>query len=394
MNNKFDFYPDTNRENFSRYNPFFQKLVFGRNDLLPFWVADTDFVVMPELSDALAKRANLGLFPYENKSPDLKKSLADWYNSKYDIQMNGKKLLFLPSVNTSIATIIDEFTDPGDGVIIQPPVYQAFAETIKDINREVVNNPLILKDDFYEIDFEDLQLKAQQESSKIMLLCSPHNPVGRVWKKDELQKIVQICIENDILMITDEIHGDIVFEPNLYIGMLNIYEGLSDNVIMVSSAGKTFGIPGLLDSFIYTPNTEYHKQIRTRIKAFHLDKGNAFSNVAWEVIYKHGDTWLKEMKSYLEGNIEYIHKFLKNHLPMIKMTPPEGTYQVWLDFRQLGLDNQELARFLSENAGIALNQGNTYGPGGDGFARMNIASPKTMISQAMNQLKEAVSGLK
>ena len=389
MNYNFDNYPEANRNNLVRYNPVFLKTIFGRSDVLPFWVADTDFLAMPALIDALEERAKTGLFGYETKSASLKKSLSLWYESRYDIRIHPKKLLFMASVNSSIAAIIDEFTIPGEGVIIQPPVYQAFMGIIESLDREVINNPLMLNDNRYEIDFDDLEEKAQRPSAKVFLLCSPHNPVGRVWNKSELIKIAEICAKNDLIIITDEIHGDIVYEPNKYIGMLNVYKELGNKIIMVSSAGKTFGMPGLVDSFIFTPNSDYHEGLKKRIGRFHLDKSNGFANIAWQVVYEQGDDWLKQMTSYLKGNVDYISNYLDSNLDMIKMPMPEGTYQVWLDFRALNLSNDELADFLAKEAGIALNKGNTYGPGGDGFMRMNIASPRKMIVQAMEQLKEA-----
>ena len=309
MNYNFDDYPVADRNNFVRYNPIFLKTIFGQNDILPFWVADTDFPAMPALREALVARAETALFGYETKSPSLKKSLSQWYESRYYLKIHPKKLLFMPSVNSSIAAIIDEFTIPGEGVIIQPPVYQAFKGIIESLEREVINNQLVLSDNRYEIDFEDLRVKAQPPSAKILLLCSPHNPVGRVWQEDELKKIAQICKENDLLLIADEIHGDIVYEPAKYIGMLKVNQEFGNNIVMVSSAGKSFGMPSLIDSFIFTPNSKYFELLKKRIERFHLDKSNGFANTAWQVVYEHGNEWLEQMKVYLKGNIDYIDDF-------------------------------------------------------------------------------------
>jgi cystathionine beta-lyase len=297
MNTDFDNYLDIDRSNFVRYNPVFLKAIFGRTDILPFWVADTDFKVFPALHNALAERADLGMFGYETKSPALKKSLASWYDGRYNIKIHSKRLLFMPSVNASIAAIIDEFTSTGDGVIIQPPVYQAFMGIIDGLGRETINNQLVLENNKYSIDFNDLREKAKLASSKIMILCSPHNPVGRVWNTEELNQVAQICAENNVLLITDEIHGDIVYKPNLYEGMTTEYSQYGDNIIMVSSAGKSFGMPGLIDSFISTPNNNYYKALKTRIERFHLDKSNGFANVAWQVVYENGGEWLEQMTS-------------------------------------------------------------------------------------------------
>lgn len=393
MSSKFDNYLDIDRSNFVRYNPVFLKSIFGRTDILPFWVADTDFKVFSKLHEALADRASLGMFGYETKSPELKKSLASWYDSRYNIKVNSRRLLFMPSVNASIAAIVDEFTIPGDGIIIQPPVYQAFKGIIDGLGRETINNQLILENNRYTIDFDDLKKKAQLSTSKIMILCSPHNPVGRVWNTEELNQVAQICAENNILLIADEIHGDVVYKPNHYVGMTTVNKQYGDNIIMVSSAGKSFGMPGLVDSFIFSPNNDYYKTLKTRIERYHLDKSNGFANIAWEVVYENGGEWLEQMTSYLDENVKFITNYLKEELPEIKLPNPEGTYQIWLDFRELKLTNDELAKFLSHEAGIALNQGYTYGPGGDGFARMNIASPKAMIIEAMEKLKVAVRNL-
>ena len=389
MKYDFDSFKDCDRTNFVRHNPTFLKSFFGKTELLPFWVADTDFEVLPELTKALVERAQQGLFAYETKSPDQKKALCNWYKKQYDVNIHPKSLLFTPSVNTSIALILEEFTEPGAGIIIQPPVYQAFASTIEGLDRKVINNPLVLRDNRYHIDFEDLTSKLNRSDAKILLLCSPHNPVGRVWRSDELNTIAQLCSENDVLLLSDEIHGDVVFSPNHYLSMLKVYEGYEKNMIMISSPGKSFGIPGLIDSFISSPNRDYIKRLHNRIEKYHLGKGNAFSNTALQAVYDHGAEYLEQMTSYIEGNVHYMQDIV-DEIPGVEIIAPEGTYQVWVDFRGLNLSNEDLASFLVSSAGLAVNQGFTYGEGGSGFVRMNIACPRSIIKQAMIQLKEAV----
>jgi cysteine-S-conjugate beta-lyase len=394
MDYNFDENVIADRDNFVRSNPVFLKAIFGRVDVLPFWVADTDFQVMPALKKALAARVETGLFGYETKSPALKKSLSKWYDKRYQIKIKANRLLFMTSVNTSLAALIDEFSSPGDGIIIQPPVFSLFRTIIDSLGRKVINNPLRLAEDRYEFDFADLELKVQDPVNKMLILCSPQNPVGRVWTSNELTKLAQICVENDVLLVTDEIHGDVVYSPNKYVGMLSIYHQFSDHIVMVSSAGKSFGMPGLVDSFIFTPNNAYYEKIKERIERFHLDKSNAFANIAWEAAYTNGEVWLQEMTNYLRGNIDYIAEFLKQNIPIIGLTKPEGTYQVWLDFRKLELTDEELSTFLARDASLALNSGTSYGPGGEGFMRMNIGSTRSTIEQAMQQLKVAVDNLK
>jgi cystathionine beta-lyase len=377
------------RSIFVRYNPIYLKKQFGSPDVLPFWVADSDFDIMPELQEALKRTAERGIFAYEYKSKHLKAALAGWFERRYDIAIEQQNLMFTTSVLTSLAAIIDEFSREQDGIIIQPPVYQAFETIITSLDRTIVNNPLLLEDGKYIIDFADLQNKAELQTTKMMILCSPHNPVGRVWKQEELERIANICKASDILLITDEIHADIVYPGNRFIGMTSVYKSISNNIIMVGSAGKSFGIPGLVDSFIYTPDRNLKTAIQKRIMKYHLGKSNAFANTALETVYTLGDHWLDAFVEYLYGNVEFIKNFLAQELPTVKMIKPEGTYQVWLDFNAFNMPEKTLMKKLGEEAGVGLNNGSSYGPGGDKYCRMNIACPRESIEEAMRRIKGA-----
>ncbi len=393
MSANFDEFPGLDRQQFIRHNPAFQEKIFGRSGLLPFWVADTDFKVMTELIRALTERAEMGLFGYETPTAALREAIAHWQHSRYGSEVVGQELLFTPSVNTSIAIIINEFSKKGEGVIVQPPVYSAFMSTIKKLSRQVVYNPLIATGHGYRMDFDDLEKQAAKPENKIMILCSPHNPTGRVWQPAELQQVCDICARHDVLLISDEIHLDIVYPPHQFTATLGIYAPLGENIVMVSSAGKSFGIPGLVSSYLFTPSRSIRTTIQKHIQRYHLDKSNAFSNTAIATVYRQGSDWLSSMIAYLQGNIDYVDDFLRNELPAVRFRPPEGTYQLWLDMRGLGMDNHQLSSFLVEEAGLALNPGYSYGPGGDGFARMNIASPRSLIRQGMEQLAAAVKRL-
>ena len=384
---------DIDRSIFVRYNPIYLKSIFKNQQALPFWVADSDFQVMPELIETLEKTAQRGVFGYEYKSPKLKDALAGWFSRRHGLSMATRNLMFTTSVLTSITAIIDELTDEGDGVIIQPPVYQAFESMITSLDRKIINNSLLLKNDKYIIDFDDLEQKAALAESKMMILCSPHNPVGRVWTQQELARIAQICIKYKVLMITDEIHADVIYPGHKFIGMTSVYDSQSDQIIMVGSAGKSFGIPGLVDSFIYTPNKELKATIQGRIMKYHLGKSNAFANTAMETVYAKGDAWIDAFSIYLKGNVDYIKGFIKEELPQLKLIEPEGTYQVWLDFNQFGLDEGVLMKKLGQEAGVALNNGSSYGEGGNNFCRMNIACPRSVIGQALNRIKDALDGI-
>ncbi|VAW27110.1 Aspartate aminotransferase [hydrothermal vent metagenome] len=388
---KFDKYKkDIDRSTFVRYNKNYLTSLFGTTDIAPFWVADSDFMVMPELAKALKKTAKRGIYPYELKTPSIKQPLIDWFKKRHKIEIKMDGLLFTVSVNTGLAAAIDELTTKGDGVIIQPPVYQAFKGIITGVGRKVVNNKLTLKEGKYEIDFADLEKKASDKNNTAMLLCSPHNPVGRVWKKEELEKISKICIANNVLMLTDEIHADIIYSGATFVGMTEVYKGKSDNIIMLGSAGKSFGIPGLVDSFIYSPNPTLKKAMQERIMRFHLGKSNAFGNAALKTVYTHGYKWLDTKIDYLEKTVALIEEFLCKNIPEVTFTKPEGTYQVWLNFNKVAKNDEGLKELLFKKAKLGITLGTEYGIGGKGFARMNIASPRPMIMDALKRLKKAL----
>lgn len=388
---KFDkFKKDINRSSFVRYNENYLKSIFGSADVEPFWVADSDFIVMPQLSKALKNTAKRGLYPYELKTPEIKQPLIDWYKTRHSLGMAMDGLLFTTSVNTGLAAAIDELTAKGDGVIIQPPVYQAFKGIINGIDRKVVTNELKLIGGKYEIDFTDLEKKATVKKTTAMILCSPHNPVGRVWLPDELEKIADICIKNNVLMLTDEIHADIIYSSSKFIGMTEVYKDKSTNIIMFGSAGKSFGIPGLVDSFIYTPNADLKKALQDRIMRFHLGKSNAFGNTSLKTVYKFGYKWLDKKLDYLEKTVDMIETFLDKNIPEVSMVKPEGTYQVWLNFSKITKNDDKLKSLLFEKAKLGVLLGTEYGKGGKGFVRMNIATPQPILFKALKKLEKAV----
>ncbi len=376
---------------FVKFNPVYLKGMFGNTDVLPFWVAETDFKTVPEVIEALIKTAKQGMYGYQYKTPDLKKSLTTWFKKRHNLTMNTSGLLFTTSVLTGLAGIIDEFTVAGDGVIIQPPVYSEFQSIIKNLNRQVVNNPLKITDGNYRIDFEYLEEKASAETTRIMILCNPHNPVGRVWTAEELIQVSDICIVNKVLLLSDEIHSDIIYSGHTFNSIMSLEDEHTNASIMLGSPGKTFGIPGISDAFIYAPNNALRETIKSRIMRFRLGKSNAFTNAATQAAWLSGGEWLDGMISYLENTIQYIDEFLNEELPEVAFTRPEGTYQVWLDFRKTGLDEKALKQMLTKKAMLGLNMGRQYGEEGAGFARMNIASPLPVIQQAMEQLRTAIN---
>ncbi len=388
---RFDKYKkDIDRSAFVRYNENYLNSQFGTKNISPFWVADSDFIVMPELVKALKKTAKRGLYLYELKTPEIKQPLIDWYKKRHKVEIKMEGLLFTTSVNSGLAATIDELTAKGDGILIQPPVFQGFKGIIDGVGRKIISNQLKRKNGRYEIDFDDLEKKASAKKTTAMVLCSPHNPVGRVWTKVELEKIAKICIANNVLMLTDEIHADIIYSKSTFVGMTEVYKGKSDNIIMLGSAGKSFGIPGLVDSFMYSPNPTLKKTMQKRIMRFHLGKSNAFGNTALKTVYRYGYKWLDKKINYLEKTVGTIETYLAKNIPEVGLTIPEGTYQVWLDFNKVTKNDEELMELLYKKAKLGITIGTEYGIGGKGYARMNIASPRPMIMEALNRLKEVI----
>ena len=393
MKENFDLPIHIDKSKFVKYNSHYLEAQFGTTNLTSFWIADMDLKVMPRLIERLKARAEEGVFCYEYKPSELKKTIANWFNRRHSLIIHDNHLMFTPSVLNSLAALIDEFTSQGSGVIVQPPVFQSFASVISGLDREVVNNPLLFEEGKYTMNFTDLAAKAADPSNKLMILCSPHNPVGRVWLPDELRKVAEICLANDVLLITDEIHCDIIYPGHKFTGMTSIYEGISDLIIMVGSAGKSFGVPGLVDSFIYTPSSTLKNSIQARIMKFHLAKSNAFANTALETVYAEGDQWLDDFVGYMADNVSLIQEFCQDAANKVELIEPEGTYQVWLDFRAYTESEEELLKILADTAKVGLNPGSSYGTGGDKFFRMNIGCPQSEIALALEGIKKALLGL-
>jgi len=287
----------------SKYNSDTLKAIYG-NEVLSFWMAETDFPCPPNISKALKQMTEKGSYTYQYKTESLKNSICAWFKMRHGLKMEVPNLLFTSGVMTGIAAAIDVFSNIGDGIIIQPPVYHEFKSTIVDAKREVVKNSLIENESGYKIDFEDLEKKAADGKNRILLLCSPHNPVGRVWSKDEMLNIVEICKKTDTLLLSDEIHADIILNGNTFFGAIE-FTDVYDRIIMFGSPGKTFGIPGISDAFVYTNNEELYEKMNTHIHRHHLLKINAFSNVATEAGYAKDSAWLDEMLQYVQGNRFY-----------------------------------------------------------------------------------------
>ena len=363
-------------------------------DVLPFWVADMDFPIAQEIEDALVKRCQHGIFGYSEATEPYFDALQKWYSKHFNWQVQRPWLIKTPGVVFALAMAVKAFTEPGDGVLVQQPVYYPFTEVIRDNDREVVNAPLALVNGHYEIDFADLEQKLADPKVKLMFLCSPHNPVGRVWTKEELLKVGDLCLKYNVITVSDEIHSDFVWDDNTHTPFATLGEEYQQNCIVCTAPSKTFNLAGLQVSNIFIPNQKLRRAFRKQIDAAGYSQLNTLGLVACQAAYTYGEEWLTQVKAYIRSNITFVDEYLKQNLPQIKMLPIEGTYLVWLDCSALGMTADEREQWLWHEAKLWLDGGGIFGKEGEAFERINVACPRAMLLQGLEQLKAAVDGLK
>ena len=363
-------------------------------DVLPLWVADMDFQTSPEIIEALNKAVSHGIYGYSESKEEYFDAVYNWYNDNFNWQVKKEWLIKTPGVVFAIALAINALTNEGDSVLIQNPVYYPFTEVIIDNNRKLVNNSLVRNGKKYEIDFEDFEKKIIENNVKLFILCSPHNPVGRVWKKWELEKIGDICLKHNVKIVSDEIHSDFVYPENKHIVFSSLDEKYQNITITCTAPTKTFNLAGLQISNIFIPNLEIRKKVLKQLDKVGYSQVNLMGLVACEAAYKYGRQWLNELKEYLLDNLNFLRDYLETNIPQIKLIEPEGTYLIWLDCSALGLEDKELEKFIVEKAKLWLDSGYIFGKEGEGFQRINIACPRETLKKALEQLKEAVDEIK
>lgn len=361
--------------------------IFGRADVIPMWVADMDFAAPSAVVEAIRKRAEHPVLGYSYRSDNYWQSIIDWVYRHSGWKIQREWLDFTPGVVSGIVYALRAFTEPGDRIVIQPPVYHPFARQIRLNDRVVVNNPLRETNGHYEIDFEDLDRKLT--GAKVLLMSSPHNPTGRVFTREELTRIGQLCVKHDVLILSDEIHGDIVYAPQKFIHIASINETIAARTLTFIAPSKTFNIAGLSTSVSIVPNPILNQRLQEEYAKTHADQGNIFGAVALEAAYTHGDEWLEQLLQYLKGNVDYVCNFLQERIPSIHCVPPQGTYLMWLDFREWGMTHEEIYQFLIDKAGWGVNEGSMFGEEGCGWMRVNIATQRSVLKQAMEQLYQA-----
>lgn len=353
--------------------------------VLPLWVADMDFKTAPAIIDALRKRVDNGIFGYTRVPEEYYSAVVSWFSRRHGWEIDPAMMIYTSGVVPAISAIIKALTKPGDKVIVQTPVYNCFFSSIRNNGCEILSNPLVKDGDTYNIDFEDLEKKAADEKARIMLLCNPHNPAGRVWSREELEKIGEICIRNGVTVISDEIHCEFVFDGYRYTPFASVSEEIRRNSVICISPSKAFNIAGLQIANIVAPDEEMRSKIDRAINDNEVCDVNPFGVIATIAAYNEGEEWLGQLLKYIKGNYDYMKDFCERNLPDFPITKLEATYLVWMDCSKLGLKSEQLEERLLKEAKLWLNAGTMYGAEGEGFLRWNIACPRSVLADALNR---------
>ncbi|MDD2438075.1 MAG: PatB family C-S lyase [Massilibacteroides sp.] len=362
---------------------------FGKKDLTALWVADMDFRTPDFIVDAIRKRCDHEIFGYTFASPAYYNSIIDWVQYKHSWEIKKEWLTYIPGIVKGIGFALQCFTNPGDKVIIQPPVYHPFRLVPQHMKREIVNNPLKIVNGKYEMDFDHLE-SIIDEKCKIFILCSPHNPAGIVWSKDTLIRLAEICHKHQILVIADEIHAEMAYPQFRHHPFSSVSPEATACSITFMAPSKTFNIAGIVTSYAIVPNDKIREAFFRFLEAGELSDGTIFAYTATTAAYTYGAEWLQQMRTYVMENVRTVDHFLQTHIPQIKMYPPQASFLVWLDCRKLNLTQEKLVYLFKDKAGLALNDGKMFGPGGEGFMRMNVGCSRLILEQALNALKKAV----
>ena len=385
--NRFDQIID--RKNTKCYKWDYNKEIFGKEELLSMWVADMDFQAPQKVLEILRKRVDHGIFGYTGLTDSFYDSIINWMKNRFNWKIKKDWIIATPGIVPSINFAIQTYTEMNDKILVQTPVYYPFFTSIENNDRKLVVSELKLIDDHYEMDFADLEKKLADDV-KMMILCSPHNPVGRVWRLDELQRLSELCLKYNVLLISDEIHSDLLFSNNKHIPIPTISKHIANNSLTMFAPSKTFNVAGLSLSFVIIPNKKIRAKFQRTLQDLGLHLSNLFGIEALEASYKFGRKWLEELLIYIEDNYIFVQQFLQNNIPQIKAIKMDGTYLLWLDCRELDLSQEELVSFFINKAGLALNDGIKFGKGGKGFMRMNIGCSQKLVKQALKQLESAV----
>ena len=366
---------------------------WGRNDLLPLWVADMDFATPDFVVDALKARLSHPIFGYTIEPADYRPTIIDWNESHHGWKIKPEWISFIPGIVKGIGFVVNVFTKPGEKVIIQPPVYHPFRMTPEDNGREVVFNSLRLREDgYYDMDFDNLS-EVCDDKCRVLILSNPHNPAGVCWSKETLQRLADFCYEHNIIVISDEIHSDMALFGNRHVPFASVSERAADISITFAAPTKTFNMAGIVSSYAVISNDDLRQRFYGWLKANELDEPTIFAPIATIAAYQKGEGWRKQMLAYVENNVRFVEDYCREHIPGVRPLRPQASFLVWLNCRGLGLNHDKLLELFIDKAHLALNDGEMFGPGGEGFMRLNVGTPRSVLRQALEQLAEAVNEL-
>jgi len=387
---KYNFDKEIKRENTDCVKYDLRNTVFKTtNDIIPMWIADMDLETPEFIRVSVKERANHEIFGYSFRPETYYTAITNWLYTRHNWKINSNSIAFSPGVVPGLVLSVMAFSQISDKIIVQTPVYFPFFTTIKENGRQISANNLINTNGNFTINFDDLKKRIDARTS-MLIISNPHNPVGRAWKREELQEIGKICIKNDITIISDEIHSDLVFAPHKHIPMASISQEIADRTVTFMAPSKTFNMAGLSSSFVVISNTKLRNIYNSFLESYHLNLGNIFGNIATEAAYTYGAEWVDEMKSYIEANIDFAQKFISENIPQISFVKPEATYLLWLNFSKLKMNDAELNDLLVNKAKIGLNTGSVFGENGASYMRMNVACTRKTLELALTQLKAAL----
>lgn len=370
------------------------KAIFGTDDIHPMWIADMDFKAPAEVIDAMQERLNHGVFGYTFRGEEYNNSIVNWVKRRYGWNIEREWITFSPGIVPALSMAILAYTRPGDKIVIQTPVYGPFSGVVKANGRQLIESPLSCENGVYKMNLEDLEAQID-DRTKMVMMCNPHNPVGRVWTKEELERLAEIVIKHDLILVSDEIHADFIFSSHKHISIASISKELEQRTVTCYAPSKTFGLAGLTTSAIVIPNKKLRREFNDILEAMEIDGGNIFGMVALKAAYDNCEEWLEQLLVYLEDNVNYALKFFEERIPNIKPVHPQGTYLMWLNCQELGFENNDaLSEFFTYKAKVGFNRGVRFGKQCEQFMRMNIACPRLLLEEGLNRIERAVNDLK
>lgn len=387
---KYDFDAVIDRRNTRSYKWDQSEKLFGDKDIMPLWVADMDFESPPAVKEAMLRRLEQGVYGYSVSSEPYKEAITSWFKRRHDWSIQPQWITDSPGIVTSLSLAVELYSEPGSEVILQSPVYYPFYDVINMNGRKVAKNPLILQNGRYEMDYDQLE-GLMKGGAKLLLLCSPHNPGGRVWEREELLKLGELCLAYGVTVISDEIHCDMALPGHTHYPFAALSEELANITVTTLAATKTFNLPGLQTSFIVASNPDLKQKFDMRLKTLSLHMAHYFAPEAVQAAYNEGEEWLDELMVYISGNAEYAISYLSEHLPQIQVMQPQATYLLWLDCRGLNLDIAGLKNLMFKEAKVAFSEGSVFGSEGEGYLRINLACPRSTLQEALERFARAAN---